>query len=173
MKSDNGIIFYTQAGSSSAITPTQYYGSTGYQIQPSGTNTAYSGSGSGSGYNSSSSTANNYDNKYSSSLPTGIPASQIPPGKEDLYILKTEVVPPVCPVCPASSSSTNNITNSTNSSTNSSSNDPTTSDKCPPCPACARCPEPSFECKKVPNYNAMNNSYLPQPVLNNFSSFGM
>ena len=31
----------------------------------------------------------------------GIPASQIPPGTEDLYILKSKVVPPVCPVCPS------------------------------------------------------------------------
>ena len=44
---------------------------------------------------------------------------------------------------------------------------------CPACPACARCPEPAFECKKVPNYNAINDNYLPQPVLNDFSSFGM
>jgi hypothetical protein len=25
----------------------------------------------------------------------------------------------------------------------------------------------------VPNYNAINNSYLPQPIINDFSSFGM
>ena len=37
--------------------------------------------------------------------------------------------------------------------------------KCPPCAPCARCPEPSFECKKVPNYNAIDNQYLPQPIL--------
>jgi hypothetical protein len=46
-------------------------------------------------------------------------------------------------------------------------------EKCPPCPSCARCPEPAFDCKKVPNYNAMNNEFLPIPVLNDFSSFGM
>jgi hypothetical protein len=45
--------------------------------------------------------------------------------------------------------------------------------KCPPCKPCGRCPEPSFECKKVPNYNSKNNEFLPVPVLNNFSSFGM
>ena len=73
--------------------------------------------------------------------------------------MKEQVVPPVCPACPANNSS--------------SSNDPDSAEKCPPCPACARCPEPSFECKKVPNYNAINNSYLPQPVINDFSSFGM
>jgi hypothetical protein len=76
-----------------------------------------------------------------------------------LYILKSQVVPPVCPVCPASK--------------NNSNNDPDGEPKCQPCPPCARCPEPSFECKKVPNYNAINNSYLPQPIINDFSSFGM
>jgi hypothetical protein len=84
----------------------------------------------------------------------GISRSQIPPGQEDLYILKSEIVPPVCPACPAAASCPRQ-------------------EKCPPCPACARCPEPSFECKKVPNYNAMNTSGLPMPVLNDFSSFGM
>jgi len=42
-----------------------------------------------------------------------------------------------------------------------------------PCPACARCPEPSFDCKKVPNYSSTNSEYLPMPVLSDFSSFGM
>ena len=90
----------------------------------------------------------------SSALPAGVPASQIPPGQEDLYILKSEVVPPVCPACPTSAACPRE-------------------EKCPPCPACARCPEPSFECKKVPNYNAINNQYLPVPVVNDFSTFGM
>ena len=30
----------------------------------------------------------------------GIHKNKIPPGQEDLYILKSEVVPPVCPACP-------------------------------------------------------------------------
>ena len=43
---------------------------------------------------------------------------------------------------------------------------------CPPCPACERCPEPSFECKKVPNYRSNSvGQYLPLPVLNDFSRF--
>ena len=42
-----------------------------------------------------------------------------------------------------------------------------------PCPSCARCPEPSFDCKKVPNYGSTNSEYLPMPVLNDFSTFGM
>jgi len=100
-------------------------------------------SSSSSGYN------------YSSSLPPGIPASQIPPGSEDLYILKSEVVPPVCPVCPSVTTSIER------------------QETCPPCPACARCPQPNFECKKVPNYNALAEEYVPVPVLNDFSQFGM
>jgi len=112
-------------------TSTQYYGSTGYPIQQ-----------------------DQYALSYNDTLPKGIPASQILPGQEDLYILKSEVVPPVCPACPTSSVCPRQ-------------------EPCPPCPACARCPEPSFECKKVPNYNAINNEYLPTPVLNDFSQFGM
>jgi len=41
-----------------------------------------------------------------------------------------------------------------------------------PCPPCGRCPEPSFDCKKVPNYSSTSN-VLPIPVLTDFSQFGM
>jgi hypothetical protein len=61
-------------------------------------------------------------------------------------------VPPVCPACPPVLACDNNK-------------------KCQPCPPCARCPEPAFECKKVPNYQSTNNSYLPRPMLNSFSQF--
>jgi hypothetical protein len=154
----------------------------------------------GQGYSSlSSSGSTGYD--YSSSLPKGIPKSMIPKGQEDLYILKSEVVPPVCPACPAcsrgiSSGSSNsgltpssqggangNVSGNTSSGSNATtsggsfldsfSNNYMESTKCPPCPACARCPEPAFDCKKVPNYNSINNSYLPMPVLSDFSNFGM
>ena len=48
-----------------------------------------------------------------------------------------------------------------------------TEKKCPPCPPCGRCPEPSFTCKKVPNYaSSATEDILPQPVLNDFSTFG-
>ena len=82
----------------------------------------------------------------------GIPRSQIPQGDEDLYILKSEVVPPVCPACPQSSACPREK-------------------PCPACPPCARCPEPAFECKKVPNYRSQDNRYLPKPLLNDFSAF--
>jgi len=110
---------------------------------------------------------------YSSSLPKGIPRNMIPPGNEDLYILKSEVVPPVCPACPPPIL------------------------KCgddkppPPCPPCARCPEPRFDCKKVPNYGSGNlganyfggggqfgsmpatsGNFLPYPSVSNYNSFG-
>lgn len=84
----------------------------------------------------------------------GIPRSSIPPGQEDLYILKSEIVPPVCPACPQPAACPRE-------------------EKCPPCPPCARCPEPAFECKKVPNYSSANDEYLPRPVLADFSQFGM
>jgi hypothetical protein len=160
---DGKSILFTQPMSS-----TQYFGSTGTPIQP---NVAYVGQNGYAGQNEyagqngyvgqngyyvqgqNGNTIMGTTNKsiYNSS---GIPASQIQPGKEDLYILKSEIVPPVCPACPASSTYARQ-------------------EPCPACPACARCPEASFECKKVPNYNAINNDALPQPLLSDFSSFGM
>lgn len=91
----------------------------------------------------------------------GIRANQILRGNEDLYILKSEVVPPVCPACPAPKCNNNNNNNAAGT------------DKCPPCPPCARCPEPAFECKKVPNYGRTNDDTMPYPVLNSFSQFGL
>lgn len=113
-------------------------------------------------------TATTYSNQYGGSatkvtgpqgnsaviMNQGISGNQIPPGDEDLYILKSQVVPPVCPACPSNASCPR-------------------PKPPPPCPPCARCPEPSFECKKVPNYQSINESYLPRPILNDFSSFGM
>jgi len=104
-------------------------------------------------------TYSTYDSSaYYNSLPEGIPRSQIPAGQEDLYILKSQVVPPVCPKCPDPIVQTTGETDVS---------------KCPPCPACERCAEPAFECKKVPNYSAFNQNYMPVPVLSDFSSFGM
>ena len=99
---------------------------------------------SNSRHSSSSSSSSNY-----------VSHSQIPQGDEDLYILKSQVVPPVCPACPPVMAC------------------PSSKEKCPPCPPCARCPEPAFECKKVPNYSGQNDSYLPQPVMSDFSQFGL
>ena len=123
---------------------------------------------------SSASNQSVYSNS-SLSLPSGIPANQIPRGQEDLYVLKSQIVPPVCPTCPTCPAFSPATSSSSKSMTTTSMMPATAPPKetCPPCPSCARCPEPSFECKKVPNYNAMNNEFLPIPVLNDFSSFGM
>ena len=85
----------------------------------------------------------------------GVKKDDIPIGDEHLYILKSEIVPPVCPKCPDIKACEK-------------------PKKCQPCPPCGRCPEPAFTCKKVPNYSAIsNNDYIPRPVLNDFSQFGM
>ena len=73
-------------------------------------------------------------------------------GDEDLYILKSKIVPPVCPKCPDAKVCPRKK-------------------PCPPCPPCARCPEPAFTCKKVPNYQSTNASKLPMPWLNSFNQF--
>ena len=95
-----------------------------------------------------------YTTAKSGDGPEGVPSTAIPPGDEDLYILKSEIVPPVCPACPTTANCPREK-------------------PCRPCPPCARCPEPAFECKKVPNYRAGNSDYLPKPVLNDFGQFGM
>lgn len=121
----------------------------------------------------------------------GISKDEIPEGEEDLYILKSEIVPPVCPRCPAPEC-------------------PKSQDnkKCPPCKPCGRCPEPEFDCQKVRVNNnsreysevdvsiktnnnnsndllpvsigdalsgnsGSNNDNSPLPVLTSFSSFGL
>ena len=71
---------------------------------------------------------------------------------DNRYILKSQVVPPVCPACPQTTGC------------------PKTK-ACQPCAPCARCPEPSFDCKKVPNYNAIGRNALPMAYLNSFSAF--
>jgi len=128
-------------------TPSTYFGSTG--MSSSNTNNLAVDI-----KNPVSSVKNTND--YSSSLPPGIPKTQIPPGQEDLYILKSQVVPPVCPAP---------VVNCPNTEFDVT--------KCPPCAPCSRCPEPNFECKKVPSYKAFNQDFMPVPVLNDFSTFGM
>jgi hypothetical protein len=116
---------------------------------------------------SSSSSTSSYD-KY---LPPGIPGSDIPPGDEDLYILKSQVVPPVCPACPAYLGTANAGDTKSKSSSNGSNS--SSNDKCPPCPACDRCPEPAYDCKLVPNYSNFNSDFMPAPILSSFTTFGM
>ena len=123
-------------------------------------------------------------NIQNNNLSNGISRNMIPKGDEDLYILKSEVVPPVCPRCP--SVCTKEV-----------------KEQCPPCPSCARCPEGSnnFTCKKVVDNSVPRNEpvaeispdnafdtqknntddyskyrhntkFLPVPVVSNFSNFG-
>jgi hypothetical protein len=139
----NGNVITFNTTPTTSTTPNQYSSQT---IPPVNTYPSSMGSSMGS----------SYGYNYSDSLPPGIPASQIPPGSEDLYILKSEVVPPVCPACPTLPC-----------------NIQSEKETCPPCPACERCPQPNFECKKVPNYEALAEEYIPVPVLNDFSQFGM
>lgn len=117
--------------------------------------------------NGSSSSSSSSTSSYDKYLPPGIPGSDIPPGDEDLYILKSQVVPPVCPACPAYLG-TANAGDTKSESKSSSSND-----KCPPCPACDRCPEPAYDCKLVPNYSNFNSDFMPAPILSSFTTFGM
>lgn len=91
------------------------------------------------------------DIKHNREAMTGVRASDIPEGDENMYILKSEVIPPVCPKCP-------DIVRYRDK-------------PCPPCPPCGRCPEPAFECKKVPSYKSARDS-IPIPVLADFSTFG-
>jgi hypothetical protein len=70
--------------------------------------------------------------------------NEIPEGEEDMYVLKSSIVPPVCPRCPSQSVCPRRK-------------------PCPACPPCARCPEPAFTCIKVPNYKSGGVSrWLPQ-----------
>ena len=152
--------------------------------------------------------------------PAGIIPSNIPPGSQDLYMLKTEAVPPSNPPGAGASSrdSTRSSTRSSSmskdsragkdskdsskdrskdsrdssrasslagasssTSPNAYNDNPSPCQTCSgkpapvqPCPPCERCPEPAFDCKRVPNYNSASiNQYLPQPVLADFSQFGM
>ena len=103
-------------------------------------------------------TYSTYDpSAYYNSQSNGIPRAKIPPGDEDLYILKSQIVPPVCPKCSPVVKCSDNF-------------DAT---KCPPCKPCGRCELPPFECVKRPTYNAFNPDIMPVPILSSFSSFGM
>jgi len=90
---------------------------------------------------------------YTESELTEIPKGEITKGNEDLYILKSQIVPPVCPKCPDVKQCNKEK-------------------DCSPCPAPQRCPDKPFECKMVPKYNDPNvSTYLPKPVLDSFNSF--
>jgi hypothetical protein len=93
--------------------------------------------------------------KMSYGTESGISKDAIPPGQEHLYILKSQVVPPVCPKCPSSGGGGGG-------GGKGGMKGGDCCPKAPPCPRPQRCPEPAFTCKKVPNYSAANvDSVLP------------
>ena len=95
--------------------------------------------------NSNSNSSNSVNNNNN-----GVRRDQIPQGQEDLYILKSQALTPICPACPPPPKV--------------NCDDKCGKAKCPPCPPCARCPEPQFDCVKVPNYNTKGlNQNLPIP----------
>ena len=107
-----------------------------------------SGAMNGSTYSYSGN--DNGSNDDSNDGSNGITQDQIPDGQEDLYILKSQALTPICPACP----SPPKVDCDTKCGKS----------KCPPCPPCARCPEPQFDCVKVPNYNTTNlDQNLPIP----------
>lgn len=82
---------------------------------------------------------------------------------EDKFILKSQIVPPVCPKCP-------DVTVC-----------PEKEQKCPPCPPCGRCQYQPFENKtfkpsscsysKYQTQQSLGSQYLPRPMLTDFSQF--
>jgi hypothetical protein len=162
---DGQVVIYTASGPTVDNNSEMYNNNTNTYTATSGSSgTAYSGPNATVYTTDTPYTAtpgsvaynNGYD--YSSSNPQGVSRSNIPEGDEDLYMLKSQIVPPVCPICPGCNKTVNSSTNN----------------KCQPCPACARCPKPAFDCKKVPNYNTIDDSFLPSPVMNTaYSTYGM
>jgi|SaaInlV_150m_DNA_5_1039734.scaffolds.fasta_scaffold04186_2 hypothetical protein len=119
------------------------------------------------------------NNVNNNSIANGLPSSMIPAGEEDKYILKTEIVPPVCPRCPSICSS-----NADNQE--------------PSCPSCGKSGKggcsSDVSCPNVsggPNDNISpnnaydpvdnstdkysqyrhNNKFLPVPMVSDFSNF--
>lgn len=100
--------------------------------------------------NSNSNSKSKSNSNSSSNNNNGIARNQIPSGQEDLYILKSQALTPICPACPQPPKI--------------NCDEKCGKAKCPPCPPCARCPEPQFNCVKVPNYNTTGmNQNLPIP----------
>jgi len=168
---DGQVVIYTTTGPTVSSDSEMYNNNTNtYTATTGSSGTAYSGPNAtvyttDTPYTASTgSAAYNSGYNYASSEPQGVSRSNIPEGDEDLYMLKSQIVPPVCPVCPGCG--TTNKTVNINSSSNG--------EKCQPCPACARCPKPAFDCKKVPNYKTIDDSFLPSPVMNTaYSTYGM
>jgi len=104
---------------------------------------------------------------------------QIPFGQNDLYILKTQIVPPVCPMCPSCYSTKDKKTKSKSKSTTSYQKEE--EEQSYPrykkntynpnsCPSCDKIDVSSPFTPVVQDFNNTNDS-LPMPYMNSFSSF--
>ena len=91
---------------------------------------------------------------YDSSLPPGVSKRMIPHGEDDKYILKSQIVPPVCPACPTITGcpSNKNTSPDSNSGSSSGSSSGTGSGPTP--------------------QSGSGYDYQPIPVLSDFSMFG-
>lgn len=72
-------------------------------------------------FTSSSTTAKDYKDILSK-MDSTASNTQVPRGNEDLYILKSQIVPMNCPACPTCNSNAGNNSNSNNGNSNASSN---------------------------------------------------
>ena len=111
-------------------------------------------------YDSSTSTTGSDYNSAFTNANNSISKSMIPPGQEDMYILKSSVPELVCPSCPTPLLKCNEKTDSNTNSNNSNY-------------SCGSNQQIPYEYKQVPDYSAMSANQMPMPVLNDFSTFGM
>ena len=180
--------FFTGKDGQNAVEETKANGDTTiytstntYTFNYNDKNKAYDNSGSSKSKSDTLEYSNDKKGGQNKTSASEVSKGDIPHGKEDLYILKSQIVPPVCPVCPTAAMCADKI-----------------KAKCPPCPACARCPESNFDCKKVPSYYSSSesrnpyssygrggggfdatgsfngsSSNMPVPVMSDFSTFGM
>lgn len=134
------------------------------------------------------------------------PYAPYPDTTASLYMLKSEMIPPICPRCPnvnpaliadvkmyeenhqqqqQQQQQNNPVIDDSNMFNNNTNSSPKQSKKkyrnhgpckeCTPCKPCGRCPEPNFECKKVPNYDAIrinDPTLIPLVGMTDYSTFG-
>lgn len=133
-----------------------------------------------------SKSTNNIDKNINNNVETnetdfGISQNQIAPGNGDLYILKTQVLPPLCPACPNYpkidfSNKNKSNTNQSNNTTSSCNLDDSKSTYIGPaayegCTSCSTNNNNNYE-NNNKKYSA-SNQYLPVPILADFTTFGM
>jgi len=102
---------------------------------------------------------------------------QIPFGQNDLYILKTQIVPPVCPMCPSCYSIKDKKTKSKSTASYQKEEEEQSYPRYKKntynpnsCPSCDKIDVSSPFTPVVQDFNNTNDS-LPMPYMNSFSSF--